>query len=344
MKITDFGVATDKKYLLQNLGSKQHVALDTLRDFEKVIAADEDVICTSRKNRLSIFIWDNFYRIYRRMPMAQPIKSILYFSRWFGYRGHMIKVLMGPSFGQCMPNIFYAKRRSIYLFDAWEESHALIEHFAKSFAIDDIFFSSLQVAEKFRLHDPSRNYHWVPEGIEPIAYRQIDYDQKDIDVLQLGRKYDAYHNQIVEPLQNNGYKYYFEMINGEVIFPTRDEFVQGLARAKISICVPSNITHPARSGSISTMTNRYLQSMASKCLVVGIKPAEMDLLFDYNPIVEIDLTNPFDQLQSILSNYQKYIPLIERNYENVCRNHSWSNRWEQFKKLLHDDTVGHPAR
>ena len=60
----------------------------------------------------------------------------------------------------------------------------------------------------------------------------------------------------------------------------------------------------------------------------------MDLLFDYNPIVEIDMANPFAQLQSVLSNYENYIPLIERNYENVCRNHSWSNRLEQMKKIL----------
>ena len=53
----------------------------------------------------------------------------------------------------------------------------------------------------------------------------------------------------------------------------RDAFIDGLARSRVSICVPSSVTHPERAGDIETMTIRYLQSMVSKCVVLGRAPA-----------------------------------------------------------------------
>lgn len=331
--------AQDAKFLIQNYHGNQHVSLDTLRDFEKVIAADESVVSVSRDHWLRILIGDNSFRLYRAFALASGSETSLCLPSWLGPRDHMIKILMGPGFEQCLPYFFSAKRKSIYLFDAWEESHARIEQFVKCFSINDVFFSSSQVTEKFRLRDPSRSYHWIPEGVDPAAYRQIDYAKKDLDVLQLGRKFDAYHGQIVELLQRNGFTYLYERVKGQVIFPMRADFVDGLARSKVSICVPSNITHPERSGAVSTMTNRYLQSMVSKSLVVGVRPAEMNLLFDYDPMIEIDKNDPFGQLQDILDNYDSYIPLIEKNFEIVCNNHTWSKRWELMKTLLLDSDL-----
>jgi hypothetical protein len=81
------------------------------------------------------------------------------------------------------------------------------------------------------------------------------------------------------------------------------------------------------------MTNRYLQSMASKCLIVGCLPKEMLELFAYNPVVEIDRNAPIEQLKTILNNYSDYFPLIEKNYETVSKYHTWENRWKQIKNL-----------
>ncbi|MGC3976975.1 MAG: hypothetical protein QM751_01275 [Paludibacteraceae bacterium] len=155
-------------------------------------------------------------------------------------------------------------------------------------------------------------------------------------MLAIGRKYDEYHNKIKDELAKAGKKYLYEKVKGEIIFPTREEFIGGLADAKISVCVPSNITHPERAGTIETMTIRYLQSMISKCLIVGHAPAEMIQLFGYNPVVEIDYEHPTEQLTDILNNYEKYIPLIEKNYHQVIENHTWENRWKQIKGIFAD--------
>lgn len=253
--------------------------------------------------------------------------------KW-GHRGHYLAVLMGPQLHKCLPFFALANRKSLYFFDAWPSCHTQIQRFVTHFSVDDLFFSSSQVADVFQRRNPSRRCRWIPEGINPDEYRQIDYGEKDIDVLQIGRKYDLYHEKIATPLQMEGFKYLYEKVKGQVIFPSREEYVQGLARAKISICTPSSVTHPDRSGEVSTLTIRYLQSMVSKCLIVGVKPAEMDRLFDYDPIIEIDMEDPVGQLRRILASYQSYIPLIERNYETVNARHTWAHRVKDMLELL----------
>ena len=79
---------------------------------------------------------------------------------------------------------------------------------------------------------------------------------------------------------------------------------------------------------------RYLQSMASKCLILGHAPAEMIKLFGYNPVIEIDWDHAEEQIEDILQHFHLHIPLIERNYKAVLANHTWVHRFHQIKKIL----------
>lgn len=177
-------------------------------------------------------------------------------------------------------------------------------------------------------------FHYVPEGVDPLVFRYARYEAKDIDVLALGRKYDRYHERILPALQRYDRTYLYEVLKGHIIFPDRQGLIDGLARTKISICVPGSITHPERSGHVETMTMRYLQSMASKCLIVGHAPSEMIKLFGYNPVLEIDWDHAEDQIEDILQHFHFHIPLIERNYKEVLANHTWTHRFHQIKKIL----------
>src|SRR5262249_25520509 len=149
-----------------------------------------------------------------------------------------------------------------------------------------------------------------------------------------GRRFDSYHDRIVEPLEKMKRKYLFERTSGAVVFPDNAEFIDGLSRTKISVCVPLIETNPARAGGISTMTMRYLQSMASKCLIVGLLPVDMRRLFPYNPIVEIDWSDPAGQLCHLLENFGDYTPLIEKNYSTVLEFHTWEKRWQSMADVL----------
>lgn len=253
---------------------------------------------------------------------------------YLGSRGDYFSILIGPYFQKCLPHFLFGQSNSIYMFDAWPKSYDLIEAYLPLLNIRTVFFSSLQSTEAFKVRQPTLTYVWVPEGIDMKGYVSRPYCEKDIDVIQFGRKYDRYHEAIVGTLEAAEKTYLYERVKGIMVFPNREVFIDGIAHAKVSICVPSNITHPERSGNVSTMTWRYLELMAAKCLIVGILPEDMKLLFDYNPIVEIDMRDPVRQILSILKDFDEYIPLIERNYQTLLEQHTWSTRWEQMRPYL----------
>lgn len=315
---------------------KYHVSLDTVWEFEKTILEDSRVYrWNSKYNPFSVLpnlFWRNLYGVGTRLRDHNKQSTSTENQR--AARRDMFAVLMGPNIRKTMPLFLLPGRKSIYLFDGWPSTHKKIRLFADSCKIDHLFLSSSQATKMLSESLQSTSCHWIPEGINPEEYKHASFPGKDIDVLQLGRRYDRYHHLIAEPLEKLGKVYLYEKISGQIIFPTRKEYIEGLARSKISICVPSNLTHPGLAGGIETMTIRYLQSMVSKCLIIGHAPHEMIELFGYNPVVEIDYTDPLNQILSILKNGAAYTPLIEKNYQTVLERHTWKHRWEKISRIL----------
>ncbi len=231
----------------------------------------------------------------------------------------------------CLP----ARSRIIWMYDAWEDQLGPIETAMRTHRINVAFISSKQAAHHLdRCGIPNFRAYWLPEAVTITNYFSKPINERHIEVLQMGRRWDQYHDAIEEFCRRTNLVYLYEGQPGANIFASYQEYLEGLASSKISICVPSAITHPARSGKISTMTWRYLQSMAAKCLVLGRLPDEMHELFDYMPIIEIDMNDPFGQLANLLENYGSYLSLIERNYRYVHEHHQWVNRIEAMKRCL----------
>jgi hypothetical protein len=227
--------------------------------------------------------------------------------------------------------------RLVWMYDAWENQLQKIATMFRDQKINIAFVSSLQATEHFNsLGMEQFKSYWIPEAITSTNHQCKPFKQRQIDLLQLGRRWDQYHFAIEEYCRENQIRYLYEKVKGEIIFPSRQAFIEGLSDSKISICVPLAITDPARSGRISTMTWRYLQSMASKCLILGRLPDEMKQLFDYNPLIEIEMGRPKEQLREILDHYEDHTELIERNYAFVKKHHQWTNRIEMIKECVQD--------
>jgi len=322
--------------LILNTKKNNHVSMDIATELEEAILSDQNsaAIAASLKEGASsktYGIWLRFERyapeFFKRAVAALRVKLATGGQDYFN-------VLMEPNWRKCFPHVLYPGRKSVYLFDAWSVHHEMISEFVQTHHLSHVFVSSSQAAVMLKDMSGSAAFSWVPEGVDSSKYRYSHYDEKNIDVLELGRKYDAYHEQIVIALEDDGRVHLYEKTKGKLIFPTGEDLIDGLARTKISICVPSNITHPDRAGDIETMTVRYLQSMVSKCLIVGHAPKEMVELFGYNPVVEIDMEKPAQQIREILENFTDYIPLIEKNYTETLAHHGWSNRWQQMHAIM----------
>jgi hypothetical protein len=320
---------------------RYHVSLDTVWEFEEAIHLDGNVRLVSSRDSLLTHVpnvvWRNVFRLMSAQPRgARPAVPA-------GTMPSAFAILMGPNFRKTLPRFFAGGVKSAYLFDAWPQNHEKIRLFADACRIDHLFISSSQGAAALNLLVKSTSCHWIPEGITPGDYFLAFQPEKDIDVLQLGRRYDKYHEMIAPGLQSRGKNYLYENVSGTVVFPSRLDYVEGLARTKISICAPLSVSHPERAGGIETMTVRYLQSMLSKCLIIGHAPAEMIQLFGYNPLIEIDYSDPLNQLLGLLDRLPEYQPLIEKNYHAVREHHTWKSRWEKIRQILHDDAPPGPA-
>lgn len=308
--------AKDVKLLVNNDSDYFQVCIN---EFTSQAAGHFDIPCerVAAKKEL-LFKALRFCSRYIRVPRLKGKKE---------QKGASLSVTIGPDFAPVY-NGGNDTRRYMYCFDCWPVNNAWVIEFSRIFNIKGIFFSAKQAADLFNKEKGNRTQTkgiWIPEGIKAADYKWYGYGERKTDVLEFGRRYGLYHDQIREPLKNAGYTHAYAE-KGKLLFADESAFVEGLAQSKISICFPSSITHPERSGNISTMTLRYLQSMASKCLVVGKMPYDMQYLFDYIPVVEIDERDPGKQIVEILEHYEDYIPLIEKNYEQVVALHDWSCR------------------
>jgi len=265
-----------------------------------------------------------FFRAFRHIYRHLPLQRLMLPQRLRA--GATFSVLCGCDFAYCVPSSLFAKNNYLYIFDAWPRDNQVLVDYVRLFSTSKVFFSAQQSADNFNrcCAEKEPKGVWVPEGIYTENYAARPYDEKDIDVIEFGRRYESYHARMLPALQANGYVHYDK--RGKINDP--------LSRAKVSICFPSSITNPERSEDVSTMTLRYLQSMVSKCLVVGALPLDMGSLFDYQPVIEADLANPDRQILDILKDFSDYIPLVERNYTTVMANHQWSNRMQTIRQHI----------
>jgi len=306
--------------------------LDGIKELYAVIQADDSLqvnrnIVSNR--RLKSF----FVRKLISIPSLYKLKL----NFWDNKKVSFTAMISGD-FSVLLPYVLFSKQNFIYMHDVWPRFQSWIFPFLDVFNVRYVFFSSKQAWMDHLNKYPNSlcKSIWLPEGIDATQYTFKPFNQKGIDVLEFGRRYEAYHLLIRDELAVHAKRHLYRSHHAGLLFKQKADLVAALAQTKIVICVPSDITHPERAEYISTMTLRYLQAMASKCLIVGVTPFDMRELFGYDAIIEIDMENAAQQLLAILDNYESYLPLIERNYTEVVLKHQWSHRWSIMKQKIEE--------
>jgi hypothetical protein len=234
--------------------------------------------------------------------------------------------LMGPAEYRLFPHC-YRHESVVYCYDCWPAYYERWEAMFKRHRMRLAFFSARQSASYFAARLPQMRSVWLPEATDPQAYdRQRLLHEREIEVLEMGRRYEWWHRQVVSDLEYRGVVHRYENPRGQIIFPTRAEFVKGLGNSAISVCFPASLTTPDRAGGVETVTHRYFEAMAAGCLILGHCPAELEDLFGYNPVVEAAPENPLEQLLEIRADLQKYQELVERNYQRLLEVGTWQAR------------------
>lgn len=243
--------------------------------------------------------------------------------------------------------LFQSRLKAIYQFDTWTHDNIINENAFRSFKINLAFMSIRGASEYFNsLNIPDFKAYWIPEAIHSESYRFCEYAMKNIDILQYGRRWEWLHEQLLPFCRTNNLNYQYPKDGGNVKdqFENREQLLNGLSKAKIAICVPKTITHP-EIYDLSTVTTRYFECLASKCLILGYAPPDLIKMYGYNPLVEVDRSGPLDQLKYILDHYIEFIPLIEKNYQITKERHQWTHRIMDMKEIIRDYLTndGHPG-
>jgi hypothetical protein len=222
-----------------------------------------------------------------------------------------------------------------YCFDCWPAGYGRWASFFRRHRVRIAFFSARQSAAYFRSTLPRMHSFWMPEATDPDEYcPSTPLSRRDIDVLELGRKNDQFHRMIAPRLAQRGSSHLFERVRGEIVFPTKSSFIEGLSRTKISVCFPCSQTHPERSGTVETVTHRYFESMASKCVVLGHAPQELVDMFGYNPLIEVQEGAELAQLEAVLENPGSFQELVDRNYRRLLEVGSWATRVQSILAVI----------
>ena len=245
-----------------------------------------------------------------------------------------LAILMGPAEYRLFP-FSYGREVAVYCFDCWPGQYARWEAFFRRNRLRLAFFTARGSAEYFAERLPAMQSVWMPEAVDPEDYdcsKQLA--ERVIDVLELGRREEAVHQAITPRLRESRRVHLYEQQKGQIIFPTRETLVAGLSDSKISVCFPSSMTHPERSGDLETVTYRYFEAMASGCLIWGKCPQELLDLFGYNPVIEADGKDPYGQLDGILQDPGKYQDLVDRNYGRLLEAGTWRVRAAAMMEAL----------
>ena len=225
----------------------------------------------------------------------------------------------------------------IYAYDCWPSSYGRWESIFRRYRVRLAFFSARASADYFREKIDGLDAIWTPEAVDPSAYDPgPPLSDRRCDVLEFGRRDPTFHSAITPALAAAGRSHSYEQGPGNLVFPDRPSLVQGLAASTISVCFPSSMTHPARSGTVETVTHRYFESMASRCLIVGHCPAELADLFGYNPVVEVDRNGSADQVLELLADVAACQELVDRNLQRLFEVGTWDVRVREIADALRD--------
>jgi len=210
-------------------------------------------------------------------------------------------------------------------FDCWPGDYDKWGRLFRRNRIHTALFTARDSASYFENSGMEMSCFWAPEAADPADYRPgRPLADREIDVLELGRRFEQFHTSVTEPLVRMGHTHVYstdKQSGSDIaskleryIFHSTEELLDGLGNTRISICFSKALTHPDQAGTVDTATFRYFESIASNCLIVGHCPSELRELFGYSPIVEVDMSDPARQLHEMIVNIAAYQKFVDDNY------------------------------
>ena len=226
---------------------------------------------------------------------------------------------------------------SLYCYDCWQPEFDEWQNYFDKINPDYIFFGYKKSAEHFK--SLGYNAYWIPLSADFEIFNDYGLDKTRL-FMQMGRRNDDLHEKILaylkkHNLEDNRDNYVYRKSKGEMIYPDIYELAKQANKTKYFVCVPKSYENFKRTGDISETICRYYEAMASKTMIIGMKPETFDELFPYKAMISFNNGEDFEnEIDYYESHPEKYNQIIEKNYDCVIKNHSWANRMKQILEII----------
>ena len=227
----------------------------------------------------------------------------------------------------------YARYEIIpFIWDCWPCYFEKVCAWFKKHNVRTAIFTSSQTAERMRERFPEMNIMYCPEGIDTSCYSEgKPLVERDIDLLEFGRSSNLKLNE--NPSAKTEFRYVCTKKDGKYLY-SNEQLIEVMGDAKVTIALPRSITEPEKAGGIETLTQRYWENMLSRVVMVGHAPQELVDLVGYNPVIEMDLEHPKEQILGIVAHIGDYQELADRNRKVALEMGNWEQRMNDVKNYL----------
>lgn len=210
------------------------------------------------------------------------------------------------------------------IWDCWPSMDRKLIKWIESHKVNTCIFTSSRAAYRIKQKLSHINILVITEGIETSLFSKgKELKHRKIDLYSYGRLnkdlYDFDSKDII--IQRGG---------------VREQFLNRLRDAKITIALPRCDVEPEYTGGQETLTQRFWECMLSRTVLLGRAPKELIDLIGYNPVIDIDYKNYVEQVKDITSHIEDYQELVDRNRETALRMAPWELRMKQVMDWLKD--------
>lgn len=217
-----------------------------------------------------------------------------------------------------------------FVWDCWPCYFERICRWLKKHNVRTTIFTSSQTAERMKERFPKMNIMFCPEAVDFTLYNSgKNLNERSIDLLEFGRG----NEMIFDASQLGTINHVRTMVNGKFTY-TNEELYKAMGDAKVTITLPRSCTQPEIAGDIETLTQRYWECMLSRMVMVGHAPKELIDLIGYNPVIEMNMDNPKEQILHIITHINDYQELVDKNLEAARVHGDWDTRMKDVMRFL----------
>ena len=308
--------------IIRNQVGRDTINFPDWQEFEKSILRDPEVHSIVRSKVFRLF-FSVVFRVYRKIGRAigiNPPYDIPIIAR----SDVRIAILGGSAFRRC-PDFILRGRKVAYLYDPTPPCVTTdrVVTFVEDVGISVLFVSHPTFLDRIQPGLTNCKVIYLSEAVDPDGY--LPNENKIIDLLAYGRKLPEYHTALLNELPND-----INYSHGWL--DTREDLIRAIGSAKIVVNFPR--TSVRNDIDVAMVTMHFYQAIAYKALILGHCPPIFKEIFGYDPMISVDHNNPCEQVVDLLSKYSDYQDLIEKNYQNLIKHHTFWHRWLAMKEIL----------